>query len=564
MRSKENILGNILLMTLTILVLLPMAAVLFQIVCPNLILENFNLKNLSQLLGVFEKPLWKNSFKNSLSLGLATTFFGISLATVLAYIRVKFIFPCRKALDLCAWIIMIVPSFLLAQGWVYFASGNGIAKEWLGISGLNEFIFSFPGLVFVMSLCKFPLAYLTVKNVLEWYPDSLIQAARMNGASPIRIWFTVQGPLCIPAFLSAAMLIFMDTIGDYGMSSTITAVFPFPTLPYSIFSAVRTSPARFDMAGVLSFYLISMIMIAMLIQNLAVGRRKFDFLGHDAVRVVPKKLSKLKEVILSVFVILFIIISLGISVGSNFIMSFSSSISIQRFSFTLDNYIDVLTTSNALLAGLQNSLIIAATSALIGIFIGFFVSYTLSYSRYKGKKIIDAITLIAMSVPGIIFGIGYIFVWNQRWLSNIGLNLYGKPSILILASVAVSIPLTNRVLVAGMAKIPADLMLAAQVQGAGMIHRIRTILLPLLHGSTVSAILVAFGGSVFNLAITTILYPPNFSTLPVYINTAYNNLDFGYSAAATILGATLIVTIMLMLEFILNRFNRKHKLKSDS
>ena len=82
--------------------------------------------------------------------------------------------------------------------------------------------------------------------------------------------------------------------------------------------------------------------------------------------------------------------------------------------------------------------------------------------------------------------------------------------------------------------------------------KIRTILLPLLHNSSVSAVLAAFGGSVFNLAITTILYPPNYSTLPVYISDSYNDLKFGYAAAATIVGGAFIIGIMMILEIMLN------------
>ena len=167
------------------------------------------------------------------------------------------------------------------------------------------------------------------------------------------------------------------------------------------------------------------------------------------------------------------------------------------------------------------------------------------------------LTLIAMAVPGVVLGIGYIFVWNQKWLQPLGLNLYGKPEILILASVASAIPLINRVLVGGMSKVPQELLTASQVQGAGLFRRLRAVLLPLLHSSMVSAVLAAFGGSVFNLAITTILYPPNYSTLPVYISDAYNDLNFGYSAAATIVGGTFIVAIMLLLEVLLNLGKRK-------
>lgn len=560
MRGKENLLGNSLLFVLFVLVLLPMLTVLFQIVCPGLQWEAFNLGNLVQVFDVFEKPLWKTALMNTVSLSTATTILGLIVATALAFIRVRYAFVGAKLIDITAWILMIIPSFILAQGWIFFSSGNGIAKEWLGLSGLNEFLFSFSGLVFIMVLCKFPLAYIAIKNVLEWYPESLIQAAKMNGASPMIIWRKIQGPLCLPAFLSSAMLIFMDTVGDYGMSSTITAAFPFPTLPYTIYGAITTVPTRFDMAGILSLYLIALIILAMVIQRVAVGRKKFDFLSNDAVPMVPQKVGKMKSFGLSLATFLFCGVALGIPIGSNVIISFSDGFSVKQFNFTLQNYTDVLTSSGTLISGMKNSFWIASFSAIIGVLVGFCIAFLLTYSEYKGKKLIDSITLIAMAVPGVILGIGYIFVWNQSWLEKFGLHLYGKPQILILASVAAVIPLTNRILVAGMAKIPEDLMIAGSMQGAGLLLRIRKILLPLLHTTSVSAILAAFGGSVFNLAITTILYPANFHTLPVYISNAYNALNFGYSAAATIIGGGLVVVIMLTLEFILNF----KKIKTDS
>lgn len=81
-------------------------------------------------------------------------------------------------------------------------------------------------------------------------------------------------------------MIFMDTVGDYGMSSTITAVYSFPTLPYTIYSAICSSPVRFDMAGVLSLYLMVMIVIAMAVQYGAMGKKKFDFLDNGTERVM--------------------------------------------------------------------------------------------------------------------------------------------------------------------------------------------------------------------------------------------------------------------------------------
>lgn len=558
MKLRENLAGSLILAILTILVLLPLLTVLIQVVCPGLSLDELDLGNLSLVLDVFKRPLWEKAFVNSASMSLCTTVIGLILAGLLAQIRVRYDFPLAKLLDIVSWILMIMPSFILAQGWVFFASGNGIASSWLHIKGMNNFLFSFPGLVTVMVLCKFPMAYVAIKAALEWYPAQLVHAARLNGASPFKAWTSVQLPLCMPAYFSAAMLIFMDTVGDYGMSSTITAVYSFPTLPYTIYSAICSSPVRFDMAGVLSLYLVVMIVIAMALQFYVMGRKRFDFLDSGTEQVVARKTSPAGTALLTGATAIFSLIALGIPIGSNFIMSFSDSFSIEKFRFTLDNYHNVLQVDGALLEGVKNSLTLAAVAAVIGLVVGFAVAYTLTYSQFRLKRLIDMMTLIAMAVPGVVLGIGYIFVWNQKWLQPLGLNLYGKPEILILASVASAVPLINRVLVGGMSKVPQELLVASQVQGARLGRRLKTILLPLLHSSMVSAVLAAFGGSVFNLAITTILYPPNYSTLPVYISDSYNDLNFGYAAAATIVGGAFIIGIMLLLEFILN-FGKRNK-----
>ena len=54
----------------------------------------------------------------------------------------------------------------------------------------------------------------------------------------------------------------------------------------------------------------------------------------------------------------------------------------------------------------------------------------------------------------------------------------------------------------------------------------------------------------FNLAINTILYPPNYQTLPVYISKGVENLKFGYSAAATVFGGGIVVLLILLMELL--------------
>ncbi|MGO4371577.1 ABC transporter permease [Paenibacillus sp. MCAF20] len=539
---------------LFILVLYPLAAVMIQVLLPGVFFGSWQLGDVKLLLEIFHRPLWQKSLENSVLLGVGTTALAATLGGVLAMIRSAWSFPTAKLLDGAVWLLLITPSFILAQGWVLFASGNGIAAGVLGWDWVTDAVFQPMGLIAIMTLSKFPFAYLSVHAAMEWKVDQLSHAARLSGATPFTVWRTVQAPLLMPSFLAGAALVFMDTIGDFGLPASIAAVYKFPTLPYSIYSAIYTSPIRFDMAGVLSFYLVVLIGIAMFVQFYAMRRARFDFLSARAVPSVPKPAGKYAAP-LAIANILFLCVVIGIPFGANAMMSLlkQQSGGLSMSNLTLDHYRKLFEGSQELLSGLGHSLMIAAAAALLGLLVGLGVAYVLSYSQFRYKRTIEVFSIVTLAVPGVVLGIGYIFVWNQRWLSSIGLLLYGTPWILVLAAIAGAIPVITRLMVGAMAKVPHSLLTAAQLQGGSFFSRIRFILIPLIRGALLSAGLAAFGSSVFDLAVNSILFPPNFMTLPVSINKAFEDLDFGYASAATIVGSIIVITIILAIELLLRR-----------
>ena len=143
--QAEGAIGWIVLSVLAVLIILPLGAVLLQIVSPGFFGNTEKADGMSLLFEVFEKPLWYKALGNSMSLGIWTTFFGTVFGAFLANFRVKWEFKTAKLLDIAAWILMIMPSFIIAQGWVYFASGNGIARSWLHWNNINSLVFSFHG-----------------------------------------------------------------------------------------------------------------------------------------------------------------------------------------------------------------------------------------------------------------------------------------------------------------------------------------------------------------------------------------------------------------------------------
>ena len=548
-RTAPKLLGWGVLFLLFLLIVMPLLAVLVQIFLPGIFFGKLDFAGFGLVFEIFERKLWSKSLTNSLTLAFGTAFFGTILGTALAVLRTSYQLKTKVLLDFTAWVLLIMPSFIIAQGWVLFSSGKGIAVNTLGMGWIPDFIFQPIGLIFIMTLCKYPFAYLAVTAALEWNMVNLHAASRLNGANAWTSFRTIQLPLLIPALLSGSALIFMDAIGDFGLPASLAAVYSFPTLSYSIYSALYTAPIRFDMAGVLSFYLVLIIFIVMLIQLWALRKGSQSYMSGQAQRKQAKKVSF--GLVYDGVIIAFVALALGVPIGSSVLVSFMETLGngVSWSNLTLAHYQAFFTFDSTILVGLQNSIRIALVAGIFGLFVGLMIAYVLIFTDFKYRKLIDSLSVISLAVPGVVLGIGYIFVWNQPFLEVVNLKLYGTPAILVLASIAAAIPIAARLLIASMTKIPQTQLNAAAMQGAGFWQRIRSILLPLIKSSILTAGLTAFGTSIFDLAITSILYPPNFMTLPVAINKAFEDLNYGYATAATIVSGVVIIILMMLFKW---------------
>ncbi|MFA1822224.1 ABC transporter permease [Virgibacillus oceani] len=545
--KSTQLLGAGTTLLLFFLILLPLLAVILQIIYPGFFFGSREFAGFGLLLELFERPLWKVSLTNSLILATGAAFLGTFIGGTLAIVRSSWQFKGAKWLDVTVWVLLIMPSFIIAQGWVLFGSGNGLANEWLGVTWVTDFIFQPFGLIVIMALSKFPLAYLSLRAALEWNVVDYIDAARLNGANNFDALLTIRLPLLIPAFVAGWSLVFMETIGDFGLPSALSTVYRFPTLPYTIYSSINMSPTRFDLAGVLSFYLVVIIILALIILFIAMKRARYDFLTNRAVKLEAKTVSW--HPLLTIGTLLFIAIVLGIPVGSSLMVSFMSTIGggFAADNLTIQYYLDTLT-NETFITSLLNSLRIAGIAAFFSMIIGFVVSFIIYFTKFPFKGFINMMSLISLAVPGIVLSVGYIFIWNQTWLESINLNLYGTPYILVLAAIAGAIPFAVRLQVGAFSNIPETMLHAAALQGATVRKRMYSIVLPFVRSALVISFIASMGTSVFDLALGTMLHPPNYHLLPVTIDNAFERADYGFSTSATIIGGLVIIAIILMVE----------------
>jgi iron(III) transport system permease protein len=137
MNSSEARWGGGVTLLLFILIFLPLVAVLANVVIPGIFFGRVEFQGLNLLGDIFVRPLWRQSLWNSVSLAFGVATLGTVLGGALAMIRAQWDFAVGRLLDVTAWALLIVPSFMLAQGWVLFASRDGLMNQWLGGSGCH-------------------------------------------------------------------------------------------------------------------------------------------------------------------------------------------------------------------------------------------------------------------------------------------------------------------------------------------------------------------------------------------------------------------------------------------
>ena len=115
--------------------------------------------------------------------------------------------------------------------------------------------FSFTGLVIASVIYSLPFAVQPMQTAFRAIPQPLLDAARTLGASPRDAFFTVSLPLASRGFVTAAVLSFAHTVGEFGVVLMVGGNIPGKTrvISIEIFTAVET--LDYQTAHVLSAWL---------------------------------------------------------------------------------------------------------------------------------------------------------------------------------------------------------------------------------------------------------------------------------------------------------------------
>ncbi len=188
------------------------------------------------------------------------------------------------------------------------------------------------------------------------------------------------------------------------------------------------------------------------------------------------------------------------------------------------------------------SLLLATLSVVICVLVAVPGAYVLTRSRFPGVRVLEEVTLLPLSIPGIAMSIGliqaYIVVRGQWWLILCGHVLY-------------TVPLMIRVLTNALRSFDAEqLQRAAQSLGASWWQRFFWVVLPSLRHSIVVGSLLVFAVSWGEFNVSYLLNTPLHQTYPAALYATYTANSFPVSSAATTIFLALILPVLLALQWL--------------
>jgi molybdate transport system permease protein len=136
--------------------------------------------------------------------------------------------------------------------------------------------FSFPGLVIASAIANIPFVVQPIQRAFEAVPVDVREAAACCGLNPWQRFLRIEGPLAWPGFLTAAILTFAHTLGEFGVVLMVGGSIPGQTRTLSI--AIYDRMQAFDdhSAGVMAATLLVIAVSALAVTHLLgrqVGRR---------------------------------------------------------------------------------------------------------------------------------------------------------------------------------------------------------------------------------------------------------------------------------------------------
>lgn len=362
-------------------------------------------------LDVFSGKGFTTALGNSFAVSIVSALVAVGIAFVMAYIIHYTRLPrgFKRFVQAVATLPMFLPTITYGFAIIYSFGKQGLITRLLGHQFFD--IYGFGGLLVGYVIYTVPVAFLLIHNTMGYVDKkTLVVSKAMGDGTLSTFWIAILRPLLgtlAGAFIQAFFLCFTDfgipasVGGDYEVIATV------------LYNEMLGGVPDFNRGAVISVVmLLPSIVSILLLRFLERYNIRYDRISDADLRRNPGRDTAwglsgtvLAILILCMFVVIFVVPL------------------VERWpyqtGFTLEHFQEVFS-DNELQTVYLNSLGMALATALFGTLAAYGAALIIARSKLPGwcKQVIDAIALVTNTIPGMVLGLAFLFVFSGTSLQN--------------------------------------------------------------------------------------------------------------------------------------------------
>jgi iron(III) transport system permease protein len=504
----------------------------------------------------YTDPAFFEVIANTVVFVLGTSLLSTLLALFLAYLNTRTDIPFKGLFGVISIVPMMIPHLLFAVSWALLLNpSNGLVnlalKQAFGLDAAPFNIYSLWGMILVEGLLELPIAYLIIAPAMASFDVALEESSRVCGAGTWRTLLRVTLPVLRPAILAAFTLGIVRSLASFAVPSMIGMPGRVQVLATHLYTMISTGFATDygKAAAVGMSVLVASVTLIVVYRALTAESEKFVTVSSRGFRPTLIGLGRARMPLFGLVGVLsfaLIVLPVAVLLYTSFV-PYSMVPGARAFSLmSLRHWHAVLEDPISLLA-LKNSLFLAVAGATLGVALSVFVAYVIVKVKTRAAGLLESLSYLSFSFPGIVIGVGFMWFFVQT-------PLYATIWALLLGYIATYLPYGIRPMSSAFVQIHSHLEESSLVCGASPLVTLRRIIVPLLVPGIVSGWILLASMFVRELTLSVVLSRPGTEVLAIQILRYSEDGLWGRLSALGIVMIGISTILVVLATLIGNRF----------
>ncbi|MGG6293858.1 ABC transporter permease [Leptolyngbya sp. AN02str] len=460
-----------------------------------------------------ETVLWRyigNSLALMMGVGIGVITIGVGTAWLVTMCQ----FPGRRWFEWALLLPLAAPAYILAFTYTefleYYGPVQSLLRRLMGWQSAADYWFpnirSLPGAIALLTLTLYAYVYLLARVAFLEQSVCTLEASRSLGCSPWRSFRRVALPLARPAIAGGTALALMETLSDFGTVQYF-AVDTFTTGIYRTWFGMGERAAAAQLAAFLMVFVLGLILTEQWFRR----QGRYYQAGRRTQSVSRYLLTGWRQTIA--------IMTCALPIGLGFALP-----ALLLVQMSLSNLAQL--TDGQFWAYARNSMLLASTSAGLGVAIALIMAYGLRLRPSAGMSLGVRTAAMGYAIPGSVIAVGVLVPLGRfdnavdAWMRanfgiSTGLLLSGTMVALVFAYLVRFLAVAFNTVEASLGRVKPSLDDAARSLGHSPTATLRKVHAPLIGSGLLTAALLVFVDVMKELPATLIVRPFNLDTLAV-------------------------------------------------